>query len=139
MSERISHKLYSATQAHKIIQDVWQQIKAGLTAGHKYTLIIEPENKSYEQQKKFHAIIGEIAQQAQHLGSKWDAEDWKRLLVQSFYREQGLDGGRIVPSLDGQGIVQLDFQTRRFSKERASQFIEWLQAWAAQNGVELSE
>jgi hypothetical protein len=42
-----------------------------------------------------------------------------------------------APSLDGTGIVQLGIQTRDFTKEQASEFVEFLQSWAAQNGVTL--
>jgi len=31
--------------------------------------------------------------------------------------------------------VQLGFQTRKFTKEQASEFVEWLYAWSAENGV----
>lgn len=139
MTERIAIKLYSAVQAHKAIMEAWQHIKPFLVAGHKFTLRIEPENKSRDQEEKYHAIIGEIAKQAQHLGATWDATSWKRLLVAKFCKEIGLNAGRVIPDLDGTGIVQLEFQTRKFSKEQASQFIEWLHAWAADNGIELSQ
>jgi hypothetical protein len=43
--------------------------------------------------------------------------------------------GRLVQSLDGERIVQLGMQSRRFSKEDASEFIEWLEAWGATNGI----
>jgi hypothetical protein len=36
-------------------------------------------------------------------------------------------------------VVQLGQQTRKFTKEQASEFVEFLQAWAANNGVELNE
>jgi hypothetical protein len=108
-------------------------------AGNKLMLTLEDENKSREQEQKYHAMIGEIAKQAQHLGAKWDGESWKRLLVDKFCREIGLGSGRIVQNLDGDGIVQLDYQTRKFTKDQASQFVEFLQAWGAQNGITFKE
>ena len=38
--------------------------------------------KSRDQEAKFHAMIREIAKQAQHFGSKWDDESWKRLICE---------------------------------------------------------
>ena len=35
--------------------------------------------RSGQQNKMFHAILGQIARQATHLGSKWTTDDWKRL------------------------------------------------------------
>jgi hypothetical protein len=96
---------------------------------------IKAADKSREQEEKYHAMLGEIAKQAQHLGSKWDAESWKRLLVQAFCKDSGLKTDVVIPNLSGDGIVQLGFQTRKFTKEQASEFVEWLYAWGAENGV----
>ena len=98
---------------------------------------IKLASKTREQEEKYHAMIGDIAKQAQHMGAKWSAEDWKRLLVDQYLREVENIQGKVVPNLDGSGIVQLGFQTRKFTKEMANEFIEWLYAWAAENGIEL--
>ena len=82
-------------------------------------------------------MIGEIAKQAMHQGAKWDMESWKRLLVDKFCKEIGLNTGIIIGNLDNDGIVQLGFQTRRFTVEQGTMFIEFLYAWAANAGIEL--
>jgi len=94
-------------------------------------------SKTREQEEKYHAMIGDIAKQAQHMGAKWSSEDWKRLLVDQFLRETENIQGKIVPNLDGTGIVQLGLQTRKFTKEQASEFVEWPYAWSAENGIDL--
>jgi hypothetical protein len=132
-------KLYAPEQAHAELTRLWPQIKAALQAGHKLELTIKREAKSRDQEEMYHAIIGHIAKQASHLGAKWSAEDWKRFLVWQFAKEVGISTGKLVPSLDGTGIVQLGIQTRKFTKDQASQFTEWLLAWAAQNGIEIPE
>ena len=131
--------LHNAQQGHTVLKDIWQKAKPYLMAGNKLVLTIEKESKSRDQEEMYHAIIGHIAKQASHLGAKWSQEDWKRFLVWQFCKDQGIATGKIVPSLDGSGIVQLGLQTRRFKKDDSSQFIEWLLAWAAQNGVEIPE
>lgn len=132
-------KLYNPQQAHKAISELWRHIKAALVAGRRLELVVREESKSREQEEKYHAMIGEIAKQAQHLGASWDAESWKRLLVNKYCKEVGLTAGRVIPNLDGDGIVQLDFQTRKFTKDQASQFVEWLHAWGAENGVTFTD
>lgn len=117
------------------MNSVWPKVKEALASGKQLTLEIKAANKSREQEEKYHAMIGEIAKQAQHLGAKWDAESWKRLLVWQFCNDTGMDAGKIIPSLDGSGIVQLGQQTRKFTKEQASEFVEWLHAWGAEHGV----
>ena len=114
-------------------------MKAALQAGHKLELEIKRESKSRDQEEMYHAIIGQVAKQASHLGAKWSAEDWKRFLVWQFSKEVGISTGKLVPSLDGTGIVQLGLQTRKFTKDEASQFTEWLIVWAAENGVNIEQ
>ena len=130
-------QLTSKEQAKTSIRLNWDKITKALDAGKHLTMEIKLANKTREQEEKYHAMIGDIAKQAQHMGAKWSAEDWKRLLVDQYLREVENIQGKVVPNLDGSGIVQLGFQTRKFTKEMANEFIEWLYAWAAENGIEL--
>ena len=125
--------------ATAVMGSVWPKVKEALQAGKQLTLEIKQANKSREQEEKYHAMIGEIANQAQHLGAKWDAESWKRLLVDQFCRENDIKTGVVIPNLSGDGIVQLGFQTRKFTKEQASEFVEWLHAWGAEHGITYSQ
>ena len=130
-------QLTSTEQAKTSIRLNWDKITKALDAGKHLTMEIKLVSKTREQEEKYHAMIGDIAKQAQHMGAKWSAEDWKRLLVDQYLREVENIQGKVVPNLDGSGIVQLGFQTRKFTKEMANEFIEWLYAWAAENGIEL--
>lgn len=132
------YDLDSPEQAATLMQNLWPKVKAALATGKKLTLEVKDASKSREQEEKYHAIIGDIAKQAQHMGAKWDAETWKRLLCDKFVREIGLSS-QIMANLDGNGLVQLGFQTRKFTKEQASEFVEFLLAWCADNGIELNE
>lgn len=104
----------------------------------------EPAKKR-EQEEKYHAMIGEIAKQIEHIGRKWDADDMKRLLVDEFAEEMRLAGtplhhdSRVAPSFDGKRIVQMGIQTREFYVKEAADFIEFLYAFGAQNGVVFSQ
>ena len=127
--------LLTPEQASTLMASIWPKVKENLKAGKQLRMEIKAESKSRDQEEKYHAMLGEIATQAQHLGAKWSTEDWKRLLVDLFAKETGLQGGKIIPSLDGQGIVQLGLQTRNFTKEQAMEFITFLEAWGASNGI----
>ena len=133
------YNLDDQAQATSLMKHIWPKVKEALAAGRKLTLEIKDAGRSNEQNEKFHAIIGDIAKQAQHMGAKWDAEDWKRLLVDQYVKDQGLNGSKIIPSLDGAGIVQLGVQTRKFTKEQASEFVAFLICWCDQNGIELND
>lgn len=119
---------------------LWDKMKPALESGVALTVEVQRENRSLEQNAMYHSIIHQIAKQAQHLGSTWDAESWKRLLVDAYTREQwAFSSGQVIPNLTGDGIVQLGLQTRKFTKQQASEFTEWLIAWCAQNGVTIHE
>jgi hypothetical protein len=120
--------------------ELWPKINDAVKRGFVLELDIVRQKRSNDQNEMFHAIIGQIAKQAEHLGAKWTGEDWKRLLVHSWAHETGRIGReRIVPGLRHEGIVQLGLQTRKFTKEDAMEFTEWLLAWCAENGVTLNE
>jgi hypothetical protein len=127
--------LTNPEQASAVMAKIWPKVKDSLKAGKALRMEIKADTRSDEQNAKYHAMLSEIAVQAQHMGAKWDAESWKRFLVYEFCKQLGLPQGQIVPSLDGSGIVQLGLQTRDFSKERAAEFITFLEAWAATNGI----
>jgi len=127
--------LQNPEQASAVMAKIWPKVKDTLKTGKALRMEIKAESRSDEQNAKYHAMLSEIAVQAQHMGAKWDAESWKRFLVYEFCKQLGLPQGQIVPSLDGSGIVQLGLQTRDFSKERAAEFIEFLEAWAADKEI----
>jgi hypothetical protein len=133
------YDLIDQQQASALMQSLWPKVKAALAAGRKLTLEVKDAKRSNEQNEKFHAIIGDIAKQAQHMGAKWSAEDWKRMLVWQYCKDNQLDSGKVVPSLDMTGIVQLGMQTRNFTKEQASEFVAFLICWCDQNGIELND
>lgn len=118
------------------MERLWAKLKPALEAGKEFTVEIKPLNRTLDQNAKFHAMIGDIAQQMGQAGSSWTVEDWKRLLIDQFAADTDRRIGSVVPSLDGQRVVQLGLQSKKFSVEEASEFIEWLEAWAAYNSIE---
>lgn len=120
-------------------------IKAIQDAPDGYLCEIKPPTKKRIQESKYHAMIGDIAKQVDLLGCKRSAEDAKRLLIDAFARVMREAGtplrqeGKILPSLDGSGFVQLGIQSRKFSVKEASEFIEHLYAYGSEHGVIWSE
>ena len=110
-----------------------------------YMVTVSEPMRRQIQNDKYHAMLDDISKQREFMGRKWDADDWKRLLVEAFaktMREAGTPlhhDGRVVPSLDGQRVVQLGIQTRDFYVREAAEFIEFLYAWGAEQGVEWTE
>jgi hypothetical protein len=103
-----------------------------------YMVRIGPPKRSLDQSALFHALCGQIAKaKPEWAGMPMDAESWKALLVVSHAAATEEGGVRLVPDLEGSGLVQLRESTATMSKARASSLIEYVQAWAALNGVEL--
>lgn len=138
-AEPVKYKLYEKTQAHTVMLAVWEKVKQALDGGKKIVLEVTEENRSDPQNKKFHAIIGQIARQAEHAGAKWDTESWKRFLLEQWARDTGMVGGDVVSSLDGERVVQLGIQSRKLTKAQGAEFIEWLLMWSATNGIDIKE
>lgn len=103
-------------------------------------VISEPAKRRI-QEERYHAMLGDIAKQVEFFGQKRDDETTKRLLIDAFARirkeeNRPLAGhGAVLPSLDGMGVVQLGVQSRAFSKDDASEFIEYLFAFGAEHSV----
>ena len=68
-------------------------------------------------------------------GIDMTAEDYKSLFIVSHAIATSGGTVRLVPDLEGRGLVQLRERSSRMSKERATSLIDYVQSWAAQNGV----
>ena len=130
-------QLYNPQQGHAALLEAWPKIKDQLQAGKKINLEIKQATRSSEQNMMFHSLIGKIHKAMSEAGSTWGEEDIKRLLIDQWAHETGKKIGRVVPSLDGERIVQLGLQSHKFTVEETSEFIEFLFAWAADKGIEL--
>lgn len=135
---------------HSALLRAWTAIKPASEAMQWLEVVIRTVKRTSPQNRKLHAMFGDVAAQCQWIGRDWDAADWKRLLVDAFQRATITDPEfsalwakvgvvRTVPSLDGAGVVTLGLQTRDFPVELAGHMIEWLLAWGAEAGVEWSE
>jgi len=128
--------LYNPQQAHTVLKDLWPKIKENLQAGKQLRLEVKKATRSNDQNAHFHALFNKISLEMAKVGSKWDADDWKRLLIDQWAHETGRKVGKVAPSLDGERVVQLGLQSHKFTKEEGSEFIEWLLAWMADKGIE---
>lgn len=112
--------------------------------------VFDPPGASRLQQKKYHAMIADIARTCTLNGRSYAAKSWKRFLVEAFVGIMNDDArGRGDPApfrgdaeldegIDGE-IVALGVQSRRFTREQAINFIEYLFHYGADNDVVWSE
>lgn len=112
------------------------------TAGQKLEITVTEPKKSREQEQKYHALIGEIAQTQTLYGKRLSSESWKRLLIDAFKHDTKNDPDlsnewtkfgsvELMPALNHDGFVMVGDQSRRFTVKLAKAFIEWLEAFNA--------
>lgn len=97
--------------------------------------------RTTEQNGKIHMQCVDLAQQLDWpvgSGNYLEPEDWKRLLTFGFMREKGREN-RALPAIDGHGFDVLYRHTSRLSKQEASEFIEYVEAFMAQNEIITTE
>ena len=131
------YELHNPQQAKVLMDHIWPDVKANLMAGQRMRLEIKKATRSLDQNAKFHAMIGQVGAAMRQAGSTWSDDDWKRLLIDQWAADTDRKIGRVAPSLDGERVVQLGFQSHKFTVEDATEFIESLYAWATQKGLEI--
>ena len=89
---------------------------------------------SWEQKKRFHAMVRDLSQQVPFLGQMRDEEYWKRLVIGAAC------GQEIVPNPFGEGMVVMNKQrVRSMTVPTMSELIEQMFAYGAEQGVEWSD
>lgn len=94
--------------------------------------------RTHEQNALLHVLLQDIAEQVKWAGQVLDIEDWKRLLTAAWGRANK-EHVRMFPALDGAGMDVLYRRTSRMTKQEMSEFIEYVTAWAVNQGVVLQE
>lgn len=139
MDNRLVLRLYNAQQGHQAIQQAWAHAKGWLTAGgQRLVLEIKPETRSDAQNRLLHAMLGDIAAQVVWAGAKRDAEVWKRLLVAAWCRARR-EQVELLPALDGHGVDIVFRRTSQLTRGECAELCDFIQAWCAENGVELRD
>lgn len=135
MIDRITLRLWNPQQAHQAITaQLWPHIKAALMAGHRMALELRPETRSGAENRLLHSLLGQISQTQEWAGKKRDVETWKRLLTAAWCRAIG-EQVELLPALDGHGVDIVFRKTSTLTRKECADLIEFIFAWAAQNGI----
>lgn len=106
-------------------------------APHGFICTLAEPPRNLNQNAALHATIADIASQKQWSGEHMDVEAWKRLLTAAWCRATQ-QGAKIVPALDGYGFDVIYRRTSTLSKRECGELLEYVTAWAVENGVRLS-
>jgi hypothetical protein len=108
---------------------------ASLPEGHD--IKAGPRTRSLDQNAKLHAMFGELEKKAKYLGRRLTAPQWKTLLISGHAVATHL-GADMVPGIEGE-FVNLRESSAQMSVARMTSLIEYIHAWAAENGVQFNE
>ncbi len=133
----LSLRLYNDQQGYQALVTAFKHAKAWLTAGHSLIIDVRPETRSDAQNRLLHALIGDVAKQAEWLGKKRTPIEWKVLFV-SGHSVATKQGAELVPGLENE-FVNIRESTARMSKSRVNSLIEYVYAWGSAHDVDWRE
>jgi hypothetical protein len=104
------------------------------------TVTLTPPGRSLPQNDYLHSLWDQLAKALPtYRGIPMDAEAWKALTIVShaIATRDDEDGQpiRLVPDLEGEGMVQLRESSARMSKARAASLTDYVLKVGAENGV----
>lgn len=132
MSDKFIRK-FDADSRRAVMQAAWEA-SGGLTLdGRRAQITVEPVTRSLEQNAKLHAMLSDVAAQKTFNGDKLSLEQWKMLFVSA--HAKATDGDvKMAIGLEGE-VVNLRESTAKMGVARCASLIEYIQVWAAMNGV----
>ena len=104
-----------------------------LQAHDSVVVEVREKNRTLEQNAKLHAMLSDIAQQATYQGDRMDIDGWKNLFV-SGHTIATKEPYKLVMGLEGE-LVNVRERTSKMGVRRLASLIEYVGAWAAENGV----
>ena len=143
----MSNKVYiiNADNKRALMGEIWDFVSAGVSKYGNIQLSLGQVVKSYMQQAKYHAMIGDIATTVV-LGEKhYSLKVWKAKLVTDFETEMENMGepldkkGQWTMSLKNTFPIYLRPSTKDFKKHEAAKFIEYLYATGIEYEAKFSE
>jgi hypothetical protein len=129
-------QLSGVRSAHDQMIALWKVAKPYLEQGQRLQVTLQTETRNGDQNRLLHALLGEIAAHVPWAGSLRDSETWKRLLTAAWLRARG-ESIEVLPALDGRGIDVVFRPTSKLTKGECAELIDFVQAWAAEHGVEM--
>lgn len=104
------------------------------TSPHDTRVEFKEPKRTPPQNALMWVLLTELSRQLEWHGQTLSPEDWKLIMLDGLKREL-----RVVPAIDGRGMVMLGRSSSDLSKDEMGQLIELIYAFGAQNGVEFGD
>lgn len=99
---------------------------------------VSPPKRSLEQNAKLHAVLTDLARSPlKWAGKRRTLDEWKALVI-SAHAVATNEPGEVIPGIEGE-FVAIRESSAQMGVRRASSLIEYVLAFCAMNGVELTE
>lgn len=116
------------------MQKLWEEAKAHLMAGRRMVAEVKEETRKDTQNKKFHAICGDLEKSKfPWMGKPRTAAQWKVLLV-SGHAVATKEECELVPGLEGE-FINIRESTALMTVRRGASLIEYAIAFCAANRI----
>jgi hypothetical protein len=102
-----------------------------------YVIKAGPPTRSLEQNAMLHAMFGELAKKARYMGRQLTLNQWKTLMISGHAMATGL-GADVICGIEGE-FVNIRESSANMTVARMTSLIEYINAWAAQNGVRFNQ
>ena len=119
----------TADQIPSALQWAGEAARRGLEGGKAVVLAVTRQTRSDDQNRRMWALLGEIAEQVDWHGQKYDAETWKILLMRGWGRE-----ARLIPAIGG-GVTMIDDRSSRLTVAEMAELQEYMAAFGVDHGV----
>ena len=90
--------------------------------------------RSNPQNARMWAMLTDVSQQLEWHGTRLEPEDWKLIFMAGLNQEL-----RMVPNLEGNGLVQLGRSSSKLTKDEMGDLMELIEMFCAKHGVTLHE
>jgi hypothetical protein len=77
-------------------------------------------------------MLGDISKQIKYHGKRLTTQEWKDLLTASVQHH------RLIPALEGGGLVACGLRTSGFTKKEMSELIDRIEAFGGENDVKFT-
>jgi hypothetical protein len=107
--------------------------KAIMAAPWNAQVSVDEPQRTKDQNSALHSLVTQVLKQRpHHNGVKMDLRLWKAVFMQAW-------GAQItmLPTLDGDGFFPLGLSTSKLNKTQASEVIEVILAWCADQGLNI--
>lgn len=137
MTERATFRLPDQKLGHSLVCKGWEWAKVQIGLGKVVQVEFKLETRTDRQNRLLHALISDVSKSGEFGGIKRTPDFWKHLLI-SAHSAATNEPIETFQGLEGE-LVSYRESSARMTKKRLASLIDYIQAYCAENGIELRE